>query len=101
MVEHINIAIMEKYIIKIAPDLEEITRENNVFSCEFNSKKIRWCIAYDCSNLSEENETILKKWLQNAIALSSKSWQIAYFLNNNGLPFSSDIFINGDKIEYK
>lgn len=92
---------METFTIKIAPDLEEITRENNVFSCEFNNKKIRWCIAYDCNNLSEENETNLKKWLQNAIALSGKAWQIAYLLNNNGLPFSSDIFINGYKVEYK
>jgi hypothetical protein len=89
---------MKTFTIDIYPDIEEITRKNNVFSCEFNNKKIRWCIAYDCNNLSEENETNLKMWLQNAIALSSKSWQIAFFLNN-GLPFSSDIFIDCVKIE--
>ena len=87
--------------IQIAPNLEEITRNNNVFSCHFNNMDIKWCIAYDCSNLSEKDETTLKEWLCNAIALSGKLWQLPYFLNESGLPFTSEVFVDGKKVEYK
>jgi len=49
--------------VKIAPDLEEIKREENVFSCEFNGMAIRWAIADDCKNMSSDTEQNLKKWL--------------------------------------
>ena len=86
-------------IIKIAPDLEEIKREENVFSCEFNNMAIRWAIAADCKNMSADTEQNLKKWLQNAIGFSGKLWQLPYLLNKN-LPFSSEIYVNDEKVDY-
>lgn len=85
--------------IKIAPDLEEITRDNNIFSCDFNNMHIDWCIADDCNDMTAKTEETLKKWLQTTIALSSKLWQVPYLLNKN-LPFPSTIKINGDIVEY-
>lgn len=85
--------------VKIAPELDEIKREGNVFSCEFNGMAIRWCIAADCSDMSEKAETNLKKWLQNAIGLSGKMWQVPYLLNKN-LPFASEVYVNDEKVDY-
>lgn len=85
--------------VKIAPDLEEIKRDGNVFECDFNKMHIKWVIAMDCRDMSDENELNLKKWLQNAIALSGKMWQVPYALNK-GLPFASEIYVNGEKVEY-
>jgi len=72
--------------IKIAPDLGEIRRNGNVFECDFNSMHIKWVIAYDCSDMDADTEKNLKKWLQNAIGMSGKMWQVPYALNK-GLPF--------------
>ena len=85
--------------IKIAPDLGEIRRNGNVFETEFNGMAIRWAIAADCQDMSEKNETTLKKWLQTAIGMSGKMWQVPYLLNQH-LPFSSDVYVNGKKVEY-
>jgi hypothetical protein len=85
--------------IKIAPDLDEIRREGNVFSCEFNGMAIRWAIAADCSDMSDEDEATLKKWLQGAIGMSGKLWQVPWMLNKN-LPFGSEVYVNGNKVDY-
>ena len=85
--------------IKIAPDLTEIRRDGNVLSCEFNNMAIRWCIAEDCNDLSEEEEYTLKQWLQTAIGMSSKMWQVPYLLNNN-LSFPSKVYVNGKEVEF-
>ena len=85
--------------VKIAPDLDEIKREGNVFECDFNKMHIKWAIAMDCSGLSEKDETKLKKWLQNAIGFSSKMWQVPYLLNDK-LPFASEVYVNDKKVEY-
>lgn len=85
--------------IKIAPDLGEIRRNGNVFECDFNNMAIRWAIAADCQDMSEKNETTLKKWLQTAIGMSDKLWQVPYLLNQH-LPFSSEVYVNGKKVEY-
>ena len=85
--------------IKMAPDLDEIKRNGNVFECDFNGMHIKWCIARDCSNISEKNETALKKWLQNAIGMSGKLWQVPYALNK-GLPFPSTVYVNDKKVDY-
>lgn len=85
--------------IKIAPGSEEITRNGNVFSCEFNNMKIRWEIEADCNEMDEETENKLKKWLSCGIAMSGKLWQLPYMLNDK-LPFSSKIFVNDKEVEY-
>ncbi len=85
--------------IKIAPDLDKIRREGNVFECEFNGMKIRWCIGDDCSDITDEEEHILKQWLQTAIALAGKMWQVPYLLNNN-LSFPSKVYVNGKEVEF-
>lgn len=85
--------------IKIAPELDEIVREGNVFECEFNDMKIRWAIADDCRDMPADVELELKKWLQSAIGMSGKMWQVPYCLNKN-LPFASEVYVNGKKVEY-
>lgn len=85
--------------IKIAPDIEEIKREANVLSCEFNGMAIKWCIGDDCSDMDEQTEQALKEWLQSAIAMSGKTWQLPYVLNKN-LPFPSIVYVNGKTVEY-
>lgn len=85
--------------VKIAPDLDEIRREGNVFECNFNGMHIKWAIARDCSDMSEKNETTLKKWLQNAIGMSGKMWQVPYLLNKH-LPFPSEVYVNDKKVDY-
>lgn len=85
--------------IKIAPDLDEIRREGNVFKCDFNKMHIKWCVARDCSDMSEKNETTLKQWLQTAIGMSGKLWQVPYALNK-GLPFPSTVYVNGKEVDY-
>lgn len=85
--------------IKIAPDLEEITRDNNVFSCDFNNMHIEWCILEDCNDMKLKTEERLKQWLQTTIGMSSKMWQVPYLLNKH-LPFASTIKVNGDIVEY-
>jgi hypothetical protein len=85
--------------VKIAPELDEIRREGNVFECEFNDMHIKWCIGDDCSDVDEKTEQNLKKWLQNAIAMSGKMWQVPYLLNKN-LPFPSMVYVNGKEVEY-
>ena len=86
--------------IKIAPDLDEIKRENNVFVTEFNNMSIRWAIADDCSDMPEDVEENLKKWLQGAIAMSDHMWQVPYLLNNSKLPFASEVYVNGERVDY-
>ena len=85
--------------VKIAPDLDEIRREGNVFECNFNNMHIKWVIAMDCSGLSEKAEENLKKWLQNAIGMSGKMWQVPYALNKH-LPFPSTVYVNDKEVEY-
>lgn len=85
--------------VKIAPELDEIKREGNVFECEFNNMHIKWIIAYDCKELGISDEANLTQWLQNAIALSGKMWQVPYALNK-GLPFPSTVYVNGEEVDY-
>ncbi len=85
--------------VKIAPDLDEIRREGNVFECNFNNMHIKWAIAADCSAMDEVTEKNLKQWLQNAIGLSDKMWQVPYLLNQQ-LPFASEVWVNGKKVDY-
>lgn len=85
--------------IKIAPDLDEIKREGNVFECEFNNMHIKWCIGDDCSDMDEKTEQILKQWLQTAIGLAGKMWQVPYALNRS-LPFPSTVYVNDKEVEY-
>lgn len=85
--------------VKIAPDLEEIKREGNVFETDFNNMHIKWVIAMDCKDMSDKDETTLKQWLQNAIGLSGKMWQVPYLLNDK-LPFASEVYVNDKKVEY-
>ena len=60
---------------------------------------IRWCLAADCRDMSDEDETNLKKWLQNAIGMSGKTWQLPWYLNKN-LPFASEVYVNDKIVEY-
>lgn len=85
--------------IKIAPDMEEIKREGNVLTVEFNNMKIKWCIGDDCSDIDESTEQALKQWLQTAIGLAGKMWQVPYMLNKH-LPFPSIVYVNGKTVEY-
>ena len=85
--------------IKIAPDLDEIKREGNVLSCEFNGMKIRWAIGDDCSDMDEWTERELKEWLRTAIGMSGKTWQVPYMLNKN-LPFPSIVYVNDKVVDY-
>lgn len=85
--------------IKIAPDIEEIKREGNVLSCEFNNMKIKWCIGDDCSDIDESTEQALKQWLQTAIGLAGKMWQVPYMLNKQ-LPFPSIVYVDGKVVDY-
>jgi hypothetical protein len=86
-------------VVKIAPDLDEIKREGNVFECDFNKMHIKWVIAMDCKELGISDEITLKKWLQNAIGMSGKMWQVPYALNK-GLLFPSEVYVNDKKVEY-
>lgn len=85
--------------IKIAPDLDEIKREGNVFECDFNGMHIKWCIAYDCKELGISDEANLKKWLKNAIGMSGKMWQVPWVLNKQ-LPFPSTVYVNDKEVDY-
>ena len=85
--------------IKIAPSVEEITRENNVFSCEFNGMRIKWIICADFNNIAEDAEKNLKNWLCNAIGFSSKIWQVPLILNKH-MPFKSEVYINDNLVTY-
>jgi hypothetical protein len=85
--------------IKIAPDLDEIKRDGNVFTVDFNDMHIKWIIAKDCSDMSEKIETALKQWLQSAIGMSGKMWMVPYALNK-GLPFPSMVYVDGKEVEY-
>jgi len=85
--------------IKIAPDIEEIKRDGNVLSCEFNNMKIKWCIGDDCSDIDESTERTLKQWLQTAIGMSGKMWQVPYMLNTH-LPFPSIVYVDGKVVDY-
>lgn len=85
--------------VKIAPDLDEIKRKGNVFECDFNGMHIKWAIARDCSNMDENNEAMLKQWLQTAIGLAGKMWQVPYALNRS-LPFPSTVYVNDKEVEY-
>lgn len=84
--------------IKIAPSIDEITRNENVLSCDFNNIHLKWVIAWDCSELSPDDDEHLKRWLCNAIAVSSKLWQVPFILNSN-MPFKSEFYVDGEKID--
>ena len=85
--------------IKLAPNLNEIERDGNVLSCEFNGMKIRWAIGDDCSDLDEKTEHSLKEWLQTAIGMSGKMWQVPFILNKH-LPFPSLVYVNDKVVDY-
>ena len=85
--------------IKLAPNMDEIKRDGNVLSCEFNGMKIRWAIGDDCSDIDDKTERSLKEWLQNAIGMSGKMWQVPFILNKN-LPFPSKIYVNDKEVDY-
>ena len=85
--------------VKIAPDLDEIKREGNEFCCDFNGMAIRWRIEDDCSDMDAETEQLLKEWLQTAIGMSDRLWQVPYMLNE-WLPFESKVFINGEEQKF-
>ena len=67
--------------IKIAPDLNEITMSGNVMSTKFNGMKIEYIMSVKPDELSEDDVENLKRWLQAAIGMSSKSWQIGTFMD--------------------
>ena len=96
--ESVKKAINEFKTVKIAPDADEITVEGNVFRCTFNGMDIEWHIDYDVAD-NDSNIEKLKRWLSGAIAMSGKLWQVPYLLNEN-LPFSSEIYVNGKKVDY-
>lgn len=85
--------------VKIAPELDEIRREGNVFETDFNDMHIKWVLAYDGNKIGISDEANLKKWLQNAIGMSSKMWQVPYLLNKH-LPFPSVVYVNNMKVDY-
>lgn len=85
--------------VKIAPELDEIKREGNVFETDFNNMHIKWVLAYDGNKIGISDEVNLKKWLQNAIGFSGKMWQVPYLLNKN-LPFASEVYVNDEKVDY-
>ena len=85
--------------VKIAPDIEDIKREGNVFTVDFNGMKIKWCIGDDCSDMDESTERTLKEWLQTAIGLSGKMWLVPYMLNEK-LPFPSIVYVDGKVVDY-
>ena len=85
--------------INVAPDMDEIRREGNVFLCHFNGMDIKWCIGDDCSDMDEQTERALKEWLQSAIGMSGKLWQVPFVLNKE-LPFPSIVYVNGKVQDY-
>lgn len=85
--------------IKMAPDLEEIKRDGNVFYVEFNGMRIKWVLDYKPENIGISDEAALKKWLQTAIGMSGKTWQVPYLLNKH-LPFGSEVYVNDEVIDY-
>jgi len=96
--ESVRRVIKEFETVKIAPDADEISVDGNVFYCTFNGMDIEWHVDYDVANNDGDIDK-LKEWLSSAIAMSGKMWQVPYLLNNN-LPFSSEIYINGEKVDY-
>ncbi len=85
--------------IKIAPSADEIRREGNVFLTEFNGMAIKWVLPPDYADMDDEDEQTLKDWLSTAIAMSGKMWQVPYQLNQH-LPFKSEVYVNGERVEY-
>lgn len=83
---------------KIELKAEDITRNDNVISCDYLNMHIEWVIDWDCSELSPDDDKYLKNCLNNAIAVSSKLWQVPFILNSN-MPFKSVVYVDGEKIE--
>lgn len=81
--------------VKIAPNLDDIRRNGNVLECEYNDVHIKWVIAMDCSNISTEDETTLKQYLQAAIGTSSRLWQVPYKLNK-AITLPSVVYVNDE-----
>lgn len=67
-------------IIKIAPDVSEIKVRKNVISTTFNGVKL----TYTCERLYRP-VTALKSYFQQAIGMSSKTYQIERLLNASGI----------------
>lgn len=65
--------------IKIAPDLSEITLNKNIVSTDFNGLHIEYIMP--AKEYLSHNPGEVKKALQTAIALSSKTWQIMDAMN--------------------
>ena len=95
--ESVKRVLKEDKTIKIAPDSDEIKLDGNVFYCTFNGMDIEWHVDYEVTD--EEMSENLKEWLIAAIGMSGKIWQVPFLLNKN-LPFSSDIYVNGKKVDY-
>ena len=53
----------------------------NVMSTKFNGMKIEYIMSVEPDELSEDDVENLKRWLQSAIGMSSKSWQIGTFMD--------------------
>ena len=75
---------METITIKIAPSMDEVKLDGRTLSTEFNGLLIEYTYP-DCVPLSfcEEHELTLRGYLRDAIALSSKPWQLEYLMNGS------------------
>jgi len=49
--------------------------------------------------MSADTEAKLKQWLQTVIGMSGKMWQVPFLLNKN-LPFASEVYVDGEKVNY-
>ena len=68
--------------IVIAPNLNEIVVKNNghIFEVEYNSLRIEF-VLNENNTLNENCWNTMKRYIQQAIALSSKSWQVKLLLD--------------------
>jgi len=68
--------------IVIAPNLNEIVVKDNghIFEVEYNSLRIEF-VLNENNTLNENCWNTMKRYIQQAIALSSKSWQVKWLLD--------------------
>lgn len=67
--------------IKLAPDLNEISVSGNVVSTEFNGMRIKYIMCVE--TIDPEDEEGIKKCLQGCIAMSSKTWQLQWGMDQS------------------
>lgn len=68
--------------IVIAPNLNEIVVKENghIFKVEYNGLRIEFILS-DNNTLNEDCRHTMKRYIQQAIALSSKPWQAKWLLD--------------------